>query len=161
MFESKAIENISKASEFTNFPNDFIIYNIQKFFLSLFLVFLLTLGSFSDDHETPPGCPSNHTCPSYVTYKGYDYRVAFCSKWTPCWNSPFPTCVFSSGWQYWCFQKGIDGELYPDPVYPHLDRTFIDIQHGKEDSNDYVNPELVLSKFFYSIASTESSIFLS
>jgi len=98
-----------------------------KFFLSLFLVFLSTPGSISDDHEIPPGCPSNYTCPSYVNYKGYDYRIAFCSKWIPCWNSPFPTCVYSSGWQYWCFEKGTEG-IYPVQVYEHLDEVFTEIQ---------------------------------
>merc|ERR1719234_2112372 len=99
-----------------------------KIILGLFLVVFLTSGIDCDDHGHP-GCPPDHPCPPYVVYKNWEYRFAYCSKYIPCHDSPYPTCVFNSGWQYWCFEKE-DGKLVPVPVIPYLDDQFKEIQNS-------------------------------
>jgi len=104
----------------------------------LFLVVLLTSGANCDDHSPPPGCASNYTCPPYVIYDYWDYRLAYCSKYTPCLTGPIPNCVYESGWQYWCFESE-DGKLKPVPVYTHLDDGFQEIRTKSPSTTQQTN----------------------
>jgi len=100
-----------------------------KLNLGLFLVVLLTSGTNCQF----PGCPTEPPCPRYVVYEHYDYRLAYCSPHIPCYDSPYPTCVYNSGWQYWCFEKE-DGKIVPRPVYTHLDPKFEELRKSDDES---------------------------
>jgi len=105
-----------------------------KLNLGVFLVVLLTSGS----NCQAPGCPPDSTCPRYVVYDNWDYRLAYCSPYIPCYDSPFPTCVYNSGWQYWCFEKE-DGKIVPRPVFTHLDPKFEEFRKSDANSYEYTN----------------------